>query len=315
MATLPEAVQVVLIDDGSETPATDHRILQDYLQDPRVHLLQHAENRGAAAARNTGIQWCRTQGIELVILLDSDCVVKPGFVEAHCRLHVEYPHIACIGAAIQGLGAGLWAELDKVISWTTSIPGSPMRSVNGMYHIPTTNMSLKLSHLPRDLARFDARLRTGEDVVFVQKLQQAGISILFHPTPEIEHVDRDTLKGLLDHQYRWGLHTYTVRSNLAQVNHLQRWILALGFGLCIPIYACLGSWLILWPWMAQSLFYGRYYLPLVLVYLVKGLAVLEGIWDPDKALHPAYRDQIGSVPNSVSLFPKDTNRTVVEKLG
>jgi len=58
--------ELLVIDDGGsdETPELLHR-----LGDPRITLLRHASNRGAAAARNTGIN---AASGEFVAFLDSD---------------------------------------------------------------------------------------------------------------------------------------------------------------------------------------------------------------------------------------------------
>src|ERR1041385_3866377 len=78
---LPEAIQSVLeqtypdfelliVNDGS----TDHtgEVVQQFT-DPRIHYLEQ-ENRGATAARNTGI--CASSG-ELIALLDADDLWHP----------------------------------------------------------------------------------------------------------------------------------------------------------------------------------------------------------------------------------------------
>lgn len=93
---------------------------------------------------------------------------------------------------MNGVGDGIWATLDNLMSWFTSIPHTPLRDVDGLYHIPTTNMSLKLNVLSQESPLFDAHLRTGEDVQFVQRLRRAGYKLMFSPQPEISHYDRQS---------------------------------------------------------------------------------------------------------------------------
>jgi GT2 family glycosyltransferase len=88
---LTDGAEVVLVDDGSLIKAAENPRLQPFLGDSRVHLLSHECNLGAAQARNTGLAWCAKAGADLVILLDSDCLAKPGFVASHLALHRKNP--------------------------------------------------------------------------------------------------------------------------------------------------------------------------------------------------------------------------------
>ncbi|MBX9635781.1 MAG: glycosyltransferase family 2 protein, partial [Magnetospirillum sp.] len=161
LAQAGPATRLVLIDDGSQPPAAQAAPLARILADSRVTLLRHESNLGVAQARNTGLAQARAHGAEIVIMLDSDCIPGPDFLAAHLALHAAHPEAACIGGAIVGRGQGLWAALDRVMSWCHSVPGQSLHAVHHPYHLPTTNMSLKLARLP--LRAFDSRLRTGED--------------------------------------------------------------------------------------------------------------------------------------------------------
>jgi len=67
--------EILVVDDGSSDPIT----LAD---DPKLRLIRHAENRGPAAARNTGIRAARC---EYLAFLDSDDVWLPDKLEAQMR--------------------------------------------------------------------------------------------------------------------------------------------------------------------------------------------------------------------------------------
>jgi glycosyltransferase involved in cell wall biosynthesis len=72
--------EVVVIDDGSTDGTVE--FLQSYGADyPHVRLYQQ-DHRGAAIARNTGID--QAQG-EIIVFIDSDLVVTPIFLSAHRR--------------------------------------------------------------------------------------------------------------------------------------------------------------------------------------------------------------------------------------
>jgi glycosyltransferase involved in cell wall biosynthesis len=287
---LPPKTIVLLVDDGSTSTQPE---LDFYINDSRIHLLRHEMSQGPAAARNTGIEWCRIKNIDIVILLDSDCIPGSDFVESHVRLHKEHNDVACIGGGIQGIGQGIWARLDGIASWFTSIPGSRLREVGRLYHIPTTNMSLKLGELPIGGDPFDPSLRTGEDVKFLNRLRLSGGKAIFSPTPIVHHRDRENLRDFLIHQYRWGLHTCAVRFD-SKSKTSKRLMLALALIPLLPAYAFVSSLINLIPWLSISKKYLLYWPVLFLLYLYKGVGVVEGTLKPDRALYPVLRQRTQS---------------------
>jgi glycosyltransferase involved in cell wall biosynthesis len=78
----PDAYEVVVVDDGSsdDTPA----FLEDHRPAHGFQKIRQETNRGRAAARNLGL--ARVQG-ELVVFLDDDMELVPGFLRAHLEFH------------------------------------------------------------------------------------------------------------------------------------------------------------------------------------------------------------------------------------
>lgn len=281
---LSDGIEILLIDDGSTPEAAGHPLLKNYLEDDRVHLLRHKINLGPAQARNSGLAWCRDTDADIAILLDSDCLAKPGFVSAHVQLHKEHPEKFCIGGAIQGQGVGAWAKLDALMSWFSSVPNTPARFVNEPYHLPTTNLSFKLKDLAEGDA-FEPRLKTGEDVLFIKELRARGITIFFSPKPGIFHRDRERMVDFFRHQYRWGLHTYVLRAGLKNLSPWRRLFFFLAFIPGFPVYVLLATWLNLAPYLKTSKVYFLYSPLLLALYVVKGIAVMSGTISPEKALY------------------------------
>jgi glycosyltransferase involved in cell wall biosynthesis len=273
---------VLLVDDGS---TDDISSLEKFLKTPNVYLLRHEKNMGPGAARNTGIRWCKQKGIEIVLLMDSDCIAERSCLSIHLELHESYPDVAAIGGAIQGVGNGPWARLDALASWFTSLPGLPQRNVGGIFHIPTTNMSLKLSKIPLEEAYFNEHLRTGEDVEFVNRLRALGCRLIFHPAPLVRHMDRETLVGFLKHQFRWALHTYVMRFGSKGWSNAKRYMLALAFLLMLPAFAVFSSALNAYCLVKVRKRYALYYPPLLALYFIKGAGVFLGICKPGLALY------------------------------
>jgi glycosyltransferase involved in cell wall biosynthesis len=282
---LPGGARVVVIDDGNRDDPAGDRSLAHHLAHPAVVMLRHESNRGPPAARNSAFAWCWENGIDTVILLDSDCVAPPDFVERHLAHHHEHPEAAGVAGAIEGAGDGFWCYLDRMMSWFSSVP-RPDCVIAAPYHAPTTNLSLKLRSRCRHLLRFPERLRTGEDVTLFRGLSRAGERIRFTSLPAIVHFDRATFTAVLRHQYSWGLHTFFVRSGRPDAPALSRFAFALAFIPLAPAYAALASWLTMRLWLRHRR-RDWPFVPLVyLAYLVKAVAVVHGAIVPTTALYP-----------------------------
>ena len=89
--------EIIVVDDGStDDTAAKLRPYLDRLQ----YVVQ--QNRGVAAARNTGIR--RAQG-EFICFLDSDDLWEPGKLEAQLRFAKDHPEYALISTEIRGFDA------------------------------------------------------------------------------------------------------------------------------------------------------------------------------------------------------------------
>lgn len=69
--------EAVVVDDGSTTGGAAAVVAS--VGDARLRLLRHDENRGLAAARNTGI---RAASSDLLVTLDADDQLEPGYLAA-----------------------------------------------------------------------------------------------------------------------------------------------------------------------------------------------------------------------------------------
>jgi glycosyltransferase involved in cell wall biosynthesis len=97
----------LIINDGStDQPAL--QILEEYRnRDPRIQVIDHPENRGLSAARNTGFSHARC---EFVLLLDSDDLLEPTAAEKlwwFLETHPVYGFAASYHVAFGGLNY-LW---------------------------------------------------------------------------------------------------------------------------------------------------------------------------------------------------------------
>ena len=99
----------LIINDGSSVPEAV-ALLADYRdRDPRVQVLDHTQNKGLSAARNTGFRAARTQ---YVVQLDSDDLLEPTAVEKWLWFLESYPEYAFVRGYSVGFGAQeyLWQK-------------------------------------------------------------------------------------------------------------------------------------------------------------------------------------------------------------
>ena len=159
--------EIVIVDDGSKEPFW----LPDYAAaDPRVTLIRHDVNRGAAAARNTGVKAALGTWIAF---LDSDDLWLPGKLDAQRALALEASR-----------GQGLWAiatgfrRLDAVNDGRGEdllpVPASTIRQfASGCWFAPGSTVLLPASAFDR-LGGFDTSLGRLEDLDWFLRFGIAG---------------------------------------------------------------------------------------------------------------------------------------------
>lgn len=80
IALVKQQVHSVIIVNDAATTEIESRLTRWFAGEAGVILLNHATNRGVAAALNTGLNLALTLGFRHALLLDEDSVVSPGLV-------------------------------------------------------------------------------------------------------------------------------------------------------------------------------------------------------------------------------------------
>jgi len=295
-----QSTQILLIDDGSAPPPSSSPSLCRLTEDERVTMIRLDVNRGVAAARNVALRWCRRAGIDIVLMLDSDCEPPANFLETHLRLHREHPEAACIGCAVEGTGGGFWAKLDGVTMLVHALPTSGAYEVKHPYHLGTTNFSAKLERLPDREKVFNELLCTGEDALLIREMRRLGHRSFFFPTPLVIHRMRETFRGLLWHHYQYGQHHYFVQlGGDFSPRCFKLWyrvLFVVGFLFALPFFAVAGSVLCLGPWLRHRPHYVLYYPFVLLLWTAKGIAVLQSAVAPRSALRAPRDAEVRGAP-------------------
>jgi glycosyltransferase involved in cell wall biosynthesis len=189
-----EDVEIVVVDDGS-LPAVKPEKLADAAKPFALRLRRHETNQGRAKARNSGIRAARG---EVVVFLDGDMTVEPGFLNAHKAFHQTHDaNCACIGNIrfsssvkpnalfryIQGRGVHRF-EAGRLVPYNCFVTG---------------NSSIARQAL-MDCGLFDEDLHAygGEDLELGYRLARSGTLFYYEATAVSNHHELRSLAELCD---------------------------------------------------------------------------------------------------------------------
>ena len=199
----PEAVEMIVVDDAS--PVFDPGSIENAAAPFTLRILRHITNQGRARARNTGI---RAASREVVLFLDSDMTVEPGFLQAHAEAHrrantVAIGHIRfgaqipdnCLTRYLDGRGVHRLREGERV----------PFNC------FVTGNSSVRRDQLLR-VGLFDERFTAygGEDLELGYRLHLDGAAFRFAFRARCLHHHLRPLPQLCQLMYTYGRHSIPV---------------------------------------------------------------------------------------------------------
>ena len=238
MVTIGQAIESVLMDARHED--IELIVVNDGLDEATARLDRKypvkvipGNGNGIAAARNIGLKFSRG---DILIFLDADCQVLPGWLKSHLEAHERYGGLLAIGGSFcLKSDATFWARCDHYCSWYNVGPDWPEAWVPNH---PGGNISITQSTFDR-VGQFREDLpRSGvhEDIEWQVRLQRVGGRIRFEPHAAVWHFDRANLKGYLKHNYQWGYNSILVKGGSSGSSasrfpllYRKQWILIWGF--------------------------------------------------------------------------------------
>lgn len=187
--------EIIVVDDGSTPPV----VLAPTTVPPRCTLLR-LDGAGRSAARNAGA--AAATGA-LLVFIDDDISVGPGFLQAHLLAHREWPDALCTGA--------IWLP-----EQVASRPFGRFRQALEMDGMPQSrgivdcagfcaagNMAVARS-IFLALRGFDTAMASGEDQDLALRHTASGGRLAYVPEARVVHRDRALDVREYCRRHEWG---------------------------------------------------------------------------------------------------------------
>lgn len=203
LATLPDDLPVVLVDDGSPVPLAPLAA-----ERPGLTVLRHETSRGPAAARNAG---AATVDTPWIAFLDADTIPDPQWIgrlkaQIHTTASADGSAARVVLAAPQivalaGSGSGGWFE-QRVCALDLGHTPSEVGPGRAVSYVPSAAMLVDTASF-RAVGGFDERMHVGEDVDLVWRIAEHGV-VRYYPDVHVGHRPRGTLVAALNRRRLYG---------------------------------------------------------------------------------------------------------------
>lgn len=189
--------EVIVVDDGTPGFVADE--WQGMAGEFPLTVLHMEVNGGRAVSRNAGIRVARG---EVVVFLDGDMTVEPGFLQAHDAFHTQHEDAVAVGA----------------IRWAPGLPDTPFMRYAGSRGIgrfgsgtvPYRCFVTGNSSVPRqrllNTGGFDEGFSAygGEDLELGYRLHLAGCEVFYEPAAASLHFGWKGIHGMRESMSTYG---------------------------------------------------------------------------------------------------------------
>jgi GT2 family glycosyltransferase len=197
-----EGIEVIVVLDGStDTSASFLAEQKGHVPFSQLRIIIQ-DNKGRAAARNTGAQAANG---ELLLFLDDDMLLTPGLVKAHVAHHLEFPDTILVGNQLENpdSSASDFQHYKAGLSrkWMSNL--APRKGVINLAFITAAHFSIRKS-LFMQVGMFDERLRDNEDFDFAVRAKSKKTPIYFDPLMVAWHMELYSCKSFILRQRQYS---------------------------------------------------------------------------------------------------------------
>lgn len=198
--------EILVIDDGSNDRSVE--IAKKY----PVRIINHKENKGLAATRNTAF---REANNEFIASLDADCVAGPEWLVELLKCLLD-GDIAGVGGMLINRytlnTADIWRSVHMAQHWGDELIENPPFLYG--------NNSLFRRKFIEKAGFYNEKYRTNyEDVDLCMRLYNCGFKLIYNPKAQVEHSRKDTINSVLFSYWSWFYYKHMISN---QVNGLSR---------------------------------------------------------------------------------------------
>jgi len=211
--------EVVVVDDGSRE---DVRARLAGARFPYRLLVERQANAGAGAARHRGVGIAAGR---VLVFVDDDMQLPPGFLEAHLRQHDADPRAVVLGEIRRNTGARPPVferfHLRMLERFARDVKRGRAK-IDGTA-VCTGNLSVKAADYAA-VGGFDVTLGRSEDAELGLRLEKHGARFVFsedaHTVHDTDHTD---VEVWLDRAYRYGVEEVKIARKHPDLPHADPW--------------------------------------------------------------------------------------------
>lgn len=243
--------EVVVVEDGSSIPCQE--VVEKYSDRLDIHYY-NKPNSGPGQTRNYGAE--RSHG-EYLIILDSDCILPPGYFEA-VEKELQSSPVDAFGGPDRAHAS--FTDIQKAINYsmtsfftTGGIRGGKKKM--DKFYPRSFNMGIR-AEVFRTLNGF-SRMRFGEDIDFSIRLFKGGYKVCLFPSAWVYHKRRTDWRKFYRQVYNFGIariNLYKKYPDSLKVVHLLPAVFTLGC-LVLLLGALVCPWALL-PLVVYALLIG-----------------------------------------------------------